>query len=531
MSSLLAKVRDTVAVHGLLHQGEQIVVGVSGGPDSLCLLHVLHHGFDVRIHVGHLDHGARGGESAADARFVADLAQRWGLPATVERRDVPAIADEQGLAFEEAARRVRYGFLARIAQCVGATAIAVGHNADDQAETVLMHVLRGSGLAGLRGMLPRTRLDDLRLLGPFMAPSLPSQAEEGGPLVVIRPLLEVPRQEIEVFCREHGLEPRFDRSNLDRTYFRNRLRHELLPTLATYSPSIRQRLCHMASVVAADYRLLSDVRDSAWRRVLRWDKTAPAVAPAAAGADVDDAADIAFDLEAWRALPVSLQRATLRKAIFRLRRSLRDVSFVHVEDARRVALEGETGAQATLPDGLMLTLSYDLLRVHDAGVRGPAPAGPMVPRGLALPITLPGETRLPGTEWRLESHVLVDWDLAEVVENEDRWLAHVTADALGFDVGDGCADAVLRTRRPGDRFRPHGMAGHTLPLSAYMINRKIPARWRDHVPLVVSAGEIVWVCGWQLAQQALVRSDTRRVVRMALRRASAKRGGARDGME
>ena len=171
MSKLLQQVRRTIEQHDLLVPGDGIVVGVSGGPDSLCLLHVLLHLRDehrLRLHVAHLNHGTRGADSDADAEFVARLAAEWGVPATVERQDVPALARAHGLAFEEAARRVRYAFLARVSEEVGACKIAVGHNADDQAETVLMHFLRGAGPAGLRGMLPLTPLTDYRLLDPFL---------------------------------------------------------------------------------------------------------------------------------------------------------------------------------------------------------------------------------------------------------------------------------------------------------------------------------------------------------------------------
>jgi tRNA(Ile)-lysidine synthetase-like protein len=329
-----------------------VVVGVSGGPDSLCLLHILlrlREEYRLRLHVAHLHHGARGAEADADADFVAALAAEWNLPATIEKQDVPALAHAHKLAFEETARRVRYTFLTRVAGEMGAHKIAVGHNADDQAETVLMHFLRGAGPAGLRGMLPLTPIKDYRLLTPFLhlTPNQPTNQLTIQPTnqptnqltnqlttpTLIRPLLEVPRAAIEAYCANHGLTPRFDRSNLDTTYFRNRLRHELLPLLATYNPNIRARLCHTATIIATDYELLTQLREQAWAEVMREERETA----------------IVFDRVTWRTLPVALQRATLRQAAYRLRRSLRDVDFVHVEIARQVGLRGETGAQATLP--------------------------------------------------------------------------------------------------------------------------------------------------------------------------------------
>ena len=283
MADVLRQVRRTIESHALLARSDAVVVGVSGGPDSLCLLHLLlrlREEYDLRLHVAHLHHGARGADADADAEFVAALAAEWGLPVTVERRDVPALACEHRLAFEEAARRVRYAFLARVAGEIGARRIAVAHNADDQAETVLMHFLRGAGPAGLRGMLPATPIIDYRMLEPLMVQEARGKRQENGEraqqscilhpasCVIIRPLLEVERVDIESYCTEQGLKPRFDRSNLDTTYFRNRLRHELLPLLETYNPNVRARLCHTAAVIAADYDLLAQLRERAWDDVL-----------------------------------------------------------------------------------------------------------------------------------------------------------------------------------------------------------------------------------------------------------------------
>jgi len=268
LTDILKKVRHTIETHGLLAPGDGIVVGVSGGPDSLCLLHVLlrlREEYRLRLHVAHLNHGARGAEADAAAEFVASLAAEWGLPVTVERQDVPALARAHKLAFEEAARRVRYAFLARVAGEAGAHKIAMGHNGDDQAETVLMHLLRGAGLAGLRGMLPITPITDYRLLEPFIQYPISNLQ----PPAIIRPLLQVSRSEIEHYCTDHDLAPRFDRSNLDTTYFRNRLRHELLPLLETYNPNVHTRLRHTAAVVAADYELLIQLREQAWAEVVR----------------------------------------------------------------------------------------------------------------------------------------------------------------------------------------------------------------------------------------------------------------------
>lgn len=484
---LESKVLAFVKEEGLLAPGERVVIGVSGGPDSLCLLHLLVRAapeLGVEVHAAHLNHLIRGPAADADAQFVANLAASWGVPCTVEAYDVPALARERKLAMEEAARQARYAFLAQVAQRIGARRIAVAHNADDQSETVLMHWLRGAGLAGLRGMLPATRMSDLRL-------SVSAEEVEG--VWLIRPLLEVPRVEIERYCREHGLTPRFDRSNLDTTLYRNKLRHELLPYLEReYKPRFREILRRSARVIRDDYDLLCSLRDRAWAQVVR--------------AESEQA--VTFDLAAWRQLHPALQRATLRRAVERLRRNLRDVSFVHVEAAMRVGLRGGVGARVTLPRGLMLIVGYDTLSVADADMVQPPDFAALSVERAAL--TVPGLTKLPDG-LRVETQLLAVGELPPDWEhNQDPWRAFLDADVVG-------ERPALRRRRPGDRFCPLGMGGRHKRLSEFLINARVPARWRDAVPLLVRYDdEIMWVCGWRVDERARVRQDTTRVLAVRL---------------
>jgi tRNA(Ile)-lysidine synthetase-like protein len=503
---MLNRVRRAIQRHHLLVPGETVVVGVSGGPDSLCLLHVLRElspELSLSLHVAHLNHHIRGEDADADAAFVAALAASWGLPATLGAADVPAFARAHKLAPEEAARRARYAFLARVAEQVGARTIAVAHNADDQTETVLMHWLRGSGLAGLRGMLPATQLEEMRLeIGSWKMEDGSWKLEAPSPtssfqpptsnlksLILIRPLLDIPRADVEAYCAAHSLQPRFDRSNLDTTYYRNRLRHDLLPILETYNVNIRQVLRRSAAVIAADYDLLREQLEVAWKRVVRGES--------------DQA--VTFDLDDWRALPPSLQRSTLREAIHRLRRALRNIDFVHVENAVEILSGGLTGDQATLPQGLMLTIGYDSFTVAGEDYRA-LPDLPLLPGGELLPVALPGRTRLPGAAWTLHAELLPRAKVSDAALAAPRgWQARLDAAALG-------TSPVLRVRRPGDRFCPLGMGGRGKRVNEFMINEKIPAAWRDHVPLLTNAdGQIAWVCGWRPDERARVAAGTQRV--------------------
>lgn len=476
------QVRSTILENRLLKRGDQIVVGVSGGPDSLALLHALHalrEELQVGLHVAHLNHQLRGAESDADAHFVESLAKEWGLPATVQARDVKALAREERRSVEEAARRVRYEFLAETAQSVGAGVIAVGHHADDQAETVLMHLVRGAGLAGLRGMRYRTPIRELGIRVP------------GAPLWLIRPLLDVGRAEIEEYCRQNALTPRFDRSNQELTLFRNRLRGETLPYLETLNPNLRQTLVRSSHVLADDYDFLQAGVHAAYDRTAR-----------------GKAAAITFDRAAWRALHPALQRGTLRLAVQALRGNLRDIDWAHVEGARRIALEKSAGARATLPDGLVLTVGYAELTIGEAGRAAPPPDLPLLAVD-RLDLPAQGSVALPDSDWLVESRVL---SRAAVSPGPTpRWTAFL-------DLEKCRGTACLRRRMTGDRFQPAGLGGHSASLRDYMINARIERALRSRWPLLVVQGQIAWVCGWRVDERAQVSAGTREVWEISFRR-------------
>jgi tRNA(Ile)-lysidine synthase len=531
MDDLLARVRQYAQRYALFTPGDTVVVGVSGGPDSLCLLHLLRRlapELRLWLHVAHLHHGLRGADADADAAFVAELADCWGLPCTIGRADVAALAREAGLSLEEAARQARYRFLAGVAEAGGAATLAVGHNADDQAETVLMHFLRGSGAAGLRGMLPRTPLDGYRVFQPaseieyhgrktenstaevaedaevFISSSAPSafsavitRLDAGDPppspgprvsasprLHLIRPLLSISRAEIEAYCAHYHLAPRTDRSNEDTTFFRNRLRHELLPLLETYNPGIRDVLAHTAEVLAGDHAVLSRAVAVAWTSLM------PAEGPE----------EVRFSLPVWRGLPLGLQRATLREAIHRLRRSVRDINWEHVERAVWLAREGHTGQAATLAAGLELQIGYDSLRVTDEGAAWQVDL-PQVSE--PLPLATPGVTAI-GGGWRVIVQRLRRAEAPADFADADPWTAYLDAEAVGDAL-------ILRSRAPGDRFCPLGLAGHSVKLNEFMIDAKIARDARSGWPLLSGRDGIAWVCGLRLAEPAAIGPDTAEV--------------------
>ena len=491
MEDLLLRVKRYAQRYGLWAAGDAIVVGVSGGPDSLCLLHVLNRlaaEEQLVLHVAHLNHGLRGDAADADAEMVATTAAAWGLPCASGRADVRAAAGQPSVSLEEAARRARYRFLGEVARSVGARTVATGHHAGDQAETVLMHFLRGSGLAGLRGMLPRTslvydRLPEEEATGDQETAFLEISANG---LWLVRPLLDVSRSDIAAYCVAHDLQPRYDATNEDTAYHRNRLRHELLPLLAQYNPAIREVLGRTAATAAADYELLQVELASAWQRL-----GLPAPAD-----------EVRLDLAGWRRLPLSLQRATLREAIRRLQHSLRNVSWEHVERAVWLGREGGTGQEATLVSGLSLRIGYTALRVAATGSRWAED----VPQ-LAAAVSLDGcgDTAI-GRGWRVSVRRLEPAALpADYATGADPWAAYLDAGVVGKSL-------LLRPHAPGERFQPQGMGGHSIRIGDFMTNVKLPADLRSAWPLLAGNGGVAWLCGLRLDQRAVVRPATTEVL-------------------
>lgn len=477
------QVTQLIARHSMLHDGEVIVVAVSGGADSLCLLHLLRElstEFGVRLHVAHVNHSIPGEESAADATFVVDLAQQWHLPVTVGMCDVPTYAAEHRVSIEEAARQMRYTFLHNLAQDIGAGAVAVGHQADDQAETIVMHLLRGSGARGLRGMRP---------VSPW--PFAPDR-EVGQKPLLIRPLLHIARTETALYCETHHLQSRFDRSNLDMAYFRNRIRHQLIPVLETFNPAIRDVLRRMGATITDDYDYLQQQVLGAWSILVQ-----------------ESDQTIVFPLAAWQGLHVSIQRGLLREAIWRLVGTLRDIEYIHIEACLSLIREQPAGSIARLAGGLKLYKSQQSIALS----RLRSPLSVDVPQiGVEqLPVSMPGTTLLPDSIWRIDAAILSRCNVgANNLRRSSRWIAYLDYAKVGNTL-------ILRPRQPGDQFQPLGLGGQSISIRKFMKNAKIPRDARLKLPLVVSAQHIVWIPGWRLDERVRLTDDTQHVLVLTFR--------------
>ena len=469
-SSLLRRIRDTLLRYHMLAGGETVVVAVSGGPDSTALLHLLtalRGDFRLSLHVAHFNHLLRP-EAGQDAAFVAEMSRKLGWPYHQGSGETRTYAEREHLSLEDAARRLRYEFLIGVAREAGAPVAATAHTQDDQAETVVMRLLRGSGLWGLTGIPPVRTHEGVRL---------------------IRPLIDVPHAEIEAYLRAAGIPWREDPTNQDLTILRNVIRSVFLPTLEGYNPDVRQSLARLADLLRDDAEALEQL-----------------AAPHLAGVLSDGPGAVRIAREPFSRLPVALQRRVVREAVRRAHGNLSGVEFVHVEGARHVILEGRPGATCELPGGLRVRrLSAD------AEVSGGESSG-----------AVPGEYRLdvPGSVVAAEFGVqLVATDVALDAREVRLRASHPTPQEIVLDRERTGGTVVLRGPRVGERFAPWGMRGRTKKVSDYLIERRVPRHRRRFVPIVATPqGEILWIVGMRASESARVTTQTTRVVRLEARR-------------
>jgi tRNA(Ile)-lysidine synthase len=461
-----------------LDRGLPVIAGISGGPDSLCLMNVLRKA-GYRIIVAHFNHKLRP-DADADANIVEQTAARLNLASVIQSGDVRGFADAGKLSIEESARILRYRFLMEQARHFHAQAVAVGHTADDQVETVLMHFIRGAGLAGLKGMNYRTVIN-------MFDPEIP----------IVRPLLDTWREETVVYCAAHGFRPRHDPSNASLDFFRNRLRHLLIPTLESYNPRFREVLWRTSRSLAADHEIISHLLDGIWKECIVQ----------------EDADFIAFDYSVLNRQSDGLQRNLVRRAMERLHPDETDISYATLERAAKFIADSHERSRMDLPNDLHLLREGMLIYVVAGDATLPIERWPQMPdEGTSIPLEVPGSVSLSGG-WKLSCE---RWNIASLAmeqakSNNDPF--QVWLDAKGI------SDALeLRVRQDGDRFEPFGMDGHEMKLSDFFINVKLPQRARDHWPLLCMGEKVVWVPGYRPAHPYRLTDSTRQALYFSMTR-------------
>jgi len=451
---VLDRIRKDARRYGMLPAGALVVVAVSGGPDSVALLHALHTlsgEFGIRLHVFHMDHGLRGEASREDARYVEALAARLGLPVTVVEVPPGQLRAMPG-SLQANARALRYRELAALARRLGATRVALGHTQNDQAETVLMRMLRGSGPRGLAGIPPVRREGDLWY---------------------IRPLLGVSRREIEEYCRQAALFPRLDESNLKPEYFRNRIRLHLLPMLEReYNPALVANLAQTAALLRDEDDFLDQLAASVLNR-----HRVPGDG-------------VGFRCDPVLSEPVALARRVIRLAAREAAGDGYDLGYTAVSQVLEAMQRRAGSTVLDLPGGLRAVVEYDVCRFLPPEEPWPAAVE------AEWPVAAEGVTLLP------EAGIRVQVQRGGVPHGP--WEAAFDADRLPGAL-------AVRFRRPGDRIYPTGMTG-SKKLQDLLVDAKVPRRLRDRVPLLVSGDDVIWVIGHRLDRRYLAGAGSRNIL-------------------
>ena len=456
---MLERVRKTITRYNMLPAGARVAVAVSGGPDSLCLLHILDGlaaEYGVQLSVAHFNHKLRGAESDRDEHFAAGIAAGLGLPFHRAEGDVAAAKDN----LEQAARRARRDFFSQLmtTEAHGVDCIALGHTRDDQAETVLFRMLRGSGLAGLAGVYPVTG--------------------DG----YIRPLIDVTRAEVAEFLRSRGIAWREDASNLDPRFARNRIRHRLLPQLcAEWNPRVRESLAHLADLAHEEERWWSAHMDDLAARFLE-----------------RHGEGVEFQLGAPARLPLAVKRRFLRRAISEAKGDLRGLEFEHIETVLQLMERPEGHGRLRLPGGLEVRRSCDWLRI--------APARPL----REFP---PVALRLPGT-YATGDGTEVCFEVQSGPSAERRGPANdATLKAAELSLCRLPATLELRGWKPGDQYRPEGQI-YGRKVKEMFQQAGVPSWRRPYWPIVGSGPMIVWARRFGAAAEFAAGRETGPVLRV-----------------
>lgn len=458
---LIKKVDRTIEKYKMILPGERVLVAVSGGVDSVCTLYILHKlrkKYNMELGVAHLNHGLRGEEAERDLQFVRTISENYGIPFFSGFRDVREYSKRKKLSIEEAARILRYRFLTEIADSEGYKKIALGHNADDQAETVLMHLITGTSPFGLKGMAP---VRDERF---------------------IRPLIEVKRDAIVDFAKKEGLQWVYDSSNEDISFLRNRIRRTLIPFLKeNFNRNIIESLLHLSEQMREEDEYLELISEKLFLDSLTELKEG----------------SLRMDTGILKNLPPYMVGRVMRHAIKRIAGKIPRMSRRNFEDIWKLINGKRPGAFIMVPGDVYVERQYENL------IMGKGFAEEIEPYEMSFEV--PGRIDIMQAGCMIEAWIC-DRNSLRMEFSPDR--AYMDCEKLTFPF-------TVRNFRPGDRFHPFGSSGEK-KLKKFFIDLKIPRAERKKIPLVISGDEIVWVSGYRISEKVRITENTKRVLVMHL---------------
>lgn len=450
----------------MLKKGDRVLLCVSGGPDSVAMLYLfkaIAARMKLKLFLAHINHTLRAGESDQDQSYVERLGGRQKIPVFIDRQDTRRFAKRNRLSIEDSARRIRYKFFREVADKLDIDVIATAHTKDDHAETVLMRLLRGTGLKGLRGIPARSNLDKALL---------------------IRPMIEISRKEVEAYLKQKRLSPRIDMSNSDTRFFRNRVRSKLMPLIEKdYSPRIKSLLLTLADLLDKDYEYLELKHEEDFKGVFRRDSKGVVV----------------LYLSGFKRLHPSVKRGVMRKVMQDLCDGLEGIEYRHWKEIESLIDTRPVGSILYLPHKITVEKSKRSLRFIPADIRIPKK------REVAYAIVkVPGLTGFGRRTLQVRRVNRVS-DFSKKLKSVEYF------DAKKIDL-----PLIIRTSKQGDRMRPLGMKGYK-KVSDIFIDEKIPFKRRGSIPLIVSAkGEILWLCGIRISDLCRISSGTKKRLRLEL---------------
>lgn len=469
MDSLILKIKKTLVDHKMVKPGDCVLLGVSGGPDSVALLRSLlelKQELSIELVVAHLNHSARGEESDRDAQFVKSLGDTFQIKTIIEKKDVAAQQSTSKTSFQEIARHLRLDFFQRAMNQLGANKVALGHTLDDQAETVLINLLRGSGLKGVGGMSP--------VRHPY-----------------IRPLFYCSRQEIVEFLNDRKIPYCKDSSNEKKDYLRNRIRLELIPVLQKdYNPRIVENLFEASSIFRAENDYLKTLEDYEFERnVSRF----------------EDSETLSMKVESFMALPLALKRRLIRKGIENVKGDLRRITFFHIQEVLHLFEKAQKGKRIDLPGDLQVVcmgnrVEFKRIPASDSSILS---NDEMKASDWMKPLNIPGKTKVEQTGLTLK---------AEIIDPDKTGYSAEQSDQAFLDFDKTGSNIKIRFFQAGDRLKPLGMKG-TKKLKSLFIDEKVPQEIRSTVPILTTGdNDIIWVYGTRIAHPYRVTSDTSKVL-------------------
>lgn len=454
-------IKQTIEREKLITRGDKILVALSGGPDSVCLLHALkslESTYGIRIYGAHLNHKIRGIEAQKDAMYAAKLCDKLEIPFFVKAIDVPEFAKIHKLTLEEAARKVRYNMLFEVKSKINADKIAVAHNLDDQAETVLMRLLRGSGIKGLKGM------DYFR--------------EDG----IIRPLMDVEKKDIIKYCENHELNPRIDHTNSEEEYTRNKIRLKLIPFIEKeFSHNIKETLSRTANILREDNAHLEK------NAKLIFEKEVIVISKDT----------VKMDSEELLSLDYSISKRLIRMAIEKISGSLEGIETIHVQDILTLSRNPKNQAMINLPKGIFVYKRPEGIYITTKE---------MIEKTVTFSHNLEFDdyVEIPEVNMAIES---------KIMSKEKCMMLPTGQFTKAFDIDKIKGPLTVRARIDGDRMRPMGLGG-TKKLKDIFIDLKIPREKRDEVPLVTDKEGILWMVGYKISEDYKIDENTEKVIRI-----------------